>query len=108
MVSYKVITTPKTLQQLESYVDYIQYTLFNDSAAKSVWQDAQDTATELEIVAGSLLLCKHPKLKKLGYHPMFFLRHQYVMLYRIEGTTAFVEGIYHQLQDYENSFAKEL
>ncbi len=30
------------------------------------------------------------------------------MLYRIEGTTAYVDAIYHQLQDYENIFADEL
>lgn len=30
------------------------------------------------------------------------------MLYRIEGTTAYVDAIYHQLQDYENTFADEL
>lgn len=108
MVSYNVITSPKALQQLESYIDYIQYTLFNNEAADSVWQDALNTVTELENVAGSLLPCKHPKLKKLGYHPMFFLAHQYVMLYRLEGTTVFVDGIYHQLQDYENLFAKDI
>lgn len=108
MVSYKVITTPKALQQLDSYISYIQYTLLNDEAANSVWQDAIDTATELENVAGSLRPCKNLKLKELGYHPMFFLRHNYVMLYRIEGSIVYVDGIYHQLQDYENSFAKEL
>ena len=37
-----------------------------------------------------------------------YLRHRYPILYRIEGTTAYVEAIYHQLQDYENTFADEL
>jgi hypothetical protein len=30
------------------------------------------------------------------------------MLYRVEGTTAYVDAVYHQLQDYENTFADEL
>lgn len=30
------------------------------------------------------------------------------MIYRIEGTTVYVDAIYHQLQDYENIFADEL
>ncbi len=30
------------------------------------------------------------------------------MLCRIEGTTAYVDAIYHQLQDYKNIFADEL
>ena len=108
MVSYEVIISQHALQQLESYIDYIQYTLLNDDAAGNVWQDALDTANELENIAGSLLPCKHPQLQALGYHPMFFLRHDYVMLYRIEGHQIFVDAVYHQLQDYENSFAREI
>ena len=30
------------------------------------------------------------------------------MLYRIENATVYVDAIYHQLQDYENTFADEL
>ena len=88
MDSYEVIISPKAYEQLEDYVGYIQYTLLNNVAAEKVWQDAVDTADKLESVAGSLAPCKHPKLRKLGYHPMFFLRHDYVMLYRIEGHVA--------------------
>ena len=31
-----------------------------------------------------------------------------IMLYRIDGATVYVEAIYHQLQDYEKTFANEL
>ncbi len=107
MGTYDVIISPKALSQLNDYVDYIHFTLANPQAAKSVWQDALDTADTLETSAGSLNFCKHPKLKQLGYHPIFFRRHDYVMLYRIDGSTAYVEAIYHMLQDYENTFAQE-
>lgn len=108
MVSYEVIISPKALAQLDSYIDYIQYTLFNPQAAMAVWQDAVDTAEELQKVAGSLRYCTKPVLKNLGYRPMFFLRHDYVMLFRVEESTVYVEAVYHQLQDYENSFSREL
>lgn len=36
MDSYEVIITPHALSQLNDYVSYIQYTLFNDQAAESV------------------------------------------------------------------------
>ena len=39
---------------------------------------------------------------------MNFLRHRYLMLCRVEGHTAYVDAIYHQLQDYENIFGNEL
>ena len=108
MDSFEVIISPHALAQLNEYIDYIQYTLLNNQAADAVWKDALETADKLETMAGSLHYCSNPRLKKLGYKPMLFLHHSYVMLLRIDGKTAYVEAIYHQLQDYENSFEKEL
>ena len=108
MVSYKVITSPNALSQLDSYIDYIQHTLLNEQAANAVWDDAVKTTTELENVAGSLRFCDDPDLKALGYRKISFIRHRYVMIYRIENNTAYVEAIYHQLQDYENIFMDSL
>ena len=39
---------------------------------------------------------------------MLFLRHDYVMLYRIEENVVYVEAIYHLLQDYENLFLNDI
>ena len=108
MDSFNVIISPKALFQLNSYIDYLQYTLLNDQAAYNVWQDALETREQLSKVAGSLKFCAHPKLKKNGYRTISFIRHRYLMLYRIENTTVYVDAIYHQLQDYENAFADEL
>lgn len=108
MGSFEVIISPKALSQLNSYIDYLQYTLLNDQAAYNVWQDAQKTRDQLSKIAGSLNFCTHPQLKKHGYRAIHFMHHRYLMLYRIEGTIAYVDAIYHQLQDYENTFADEL
>ena len=108
MDSFNVIISPKALSQLNSYIDYLQYTLLNDQAAYNVWQDALETREHLSKVAGSLQFCTQPKLKKNGYRAISFMRHRYLMLYRIDGSTIYVDAIYHQLQDYENTFADEL
>ena len=108
MDSFNVIISPKALFQLNSYIDYLQYTLLNDQAAYNVWQDALETREQLSRIAGSLKSCTHPMLKKNGYRAISFMRHRYIMLYRIEDTTVYVDSIYHQLQDYENTFAEEL
>ncbi len=105
---FDVIISPKALSQLNDYIDYIQYTLLNEQAARNVWLDAIETRDQLSKVAGSLKFCSHPQLKKDGYRIIKFLRHHYVMLYRTDGTTVYVDAIYHQLQDYENTFAEEL
>ena len=108
MDSYNVIIAPKALSQLDSYISYLQYTLLNEQAARNVWEDAVETMNQLSVTAGSLRLCAHPQLKKHGYHSISFKRHRYMMLYRINGATVYVDAIYHQLQDYENTFATEL
>ena len=108
MVSYNVVTSPKALSQLEEYIDYIRHTLFNKQAAASVWSDALETVGKPENVAGSLSYCDDPDLKELGYRKISFIHHRYVMIYRVENNTAYVEAIYHQLQDYENIFADSL
>ncbi len=105
---FNVIISPKALSQLNSYIDYLQYTLQNDQAARRVWQDALKARERLSQTAGSLKLCHHPELKKEGYHVIHFLRHRYLMLYRLEGQTVYVDAVYHQLQDDEDTFADEL
>ncbi len=82
--------------------------MLNEHAAKAVWNDALETQDELAKVAGSLKLCEKINLQELGYRKINFLHHRYLMIYRINGTTAYVEAIYHQLQDYENIFLDNL
>ena len=108
MDSYNVIISPKALSQLNSYIDYIQYTLLNEQAARNVWQDALETRNLLSTMAGSLKYCSHPQLKEHGYRAISFKRHRYTMLYRIDKTYVYVDAIYHQLQDFENIFSHEL
>ncbi len=105
---FEVIISPRAYSQLDDYLGYIQYTLLNPQAAKSVWLDVKETADELTRSAGSLKLCENPKLKECGYRAISLKRHNYVMLYRIEGHNAYVEAIFHQRQDYENTFSQEL
>ncbi len=108
MDSYNVILSDSAKKQLDAYIDYIQYTLFNEQAADAVSLDALNTIEQLKLVAGSLAPCDNPKLKKRGYRKINFLQHDYVMLYKLNGNTANIDGIYHQLQDYENTFAQTL
>lgn len=107
MDSYKVVLSDLAKSQLNDYVNYIQYTLLNDQAAGAVLDDALETIDQLKISAGSLKLCENPELNKLGYHRINFLHHDYLMLYKLNGRTANVDAIYHQMQDYENLFFED-
>lgn len=108
MDTFKVLITPDAMDMLTSLSDYIMSEKQNPIAADDVYQDALATAEQLETVAGSLALCNRKKLADRGYHKILFQRHDYVMLYKINGKTAIVEAIFHQKEDYENKFANSL
>ena len=65
--------------------------------------DFEDTVELLKHVAGSMKTCDNPRLQSLGYHRINFQKHRYFMLYRIENGVVFVDDIFHELQDYENT-----
>lgn len=70
----------------------------------SVEKDMKETTERLSHVAGSLKLCDDKILREKGYRTIHFKHHRYFMLYKIAGKQAYVVGIYHDLQDYENAF----
>ncbi len=37
-----------------------------------------------------------------------FEKHKFLMIYRIEGNQVIVDGMFHELQDYDGIFAREL
>lgn len=99
---FKVIFTEKAETQAQQILDYLAYELENMQDALSVEQDMKDTAARLSYMAGSLKLCDDADLRGLGYRMIHFKRHRYFMLYKIADNYAYVIGIYHDLQDYEN------
>lgn len=47
--------------------------------------------------------CRSEKLRKLGFHKIHLQKHRYLMVYRVKHDKVIVEGMYHELQDYENA-----
>lgn len=107
MVS-EVIITELAQNQLDSFIEYLLFDLSSPQAAKSLKEDALLTADTLINVADTLSYCYDEDLKSLGYRIIHFLKHKYLYMYRIIGNTAYIEAIYHQLQDYENTFKNEI
>lgn len=101
-MDYEVILTYPAKAQFDHVINYIICEFESEQAALSVLNDAEDTKSRLAHVAGSLKLCDDPKLRALGYRTIHFKHHKYFMLYRIEDGKAYVDGIYHDSQDYEN------
>ncbi len=104
---YKVIIMPPAKRRLDMYVYYTIETLRNRQAAKAILADAKATAKRLSRVADSLKVCDNPILAKYGYRKIRFEKHDFVMLYRILDGQAIVDGMFHELQDYEGIFTSE-
>lgn len=112
-MGYKVIIMPPAKRRLDMYVLYTVETLGNRQAAKAILADARETRKRLSTVADSLKICDNPLLAKYGYRKIKFAKHKFakhkfVMLYRIQDDTVIVDGMFHELQDYEGIFTDEL
>lgn len=101
-MDYKVVLTRGAEKDLDRFITYLLFEKKSEQAAGNVLDDFEETKRILTYVAGSLKLCDHPCLRESGYRRINFLSHRYFMLYRIENDTVYIDGIFHELQDYEN------
>ena len=101
-MGYKVVLTSQAKTHFREIINYLFYELENPQAATNVADDFDETVELLSSVAASLNLCDDESLRMKEYRTIHFRRHKYLMVYSIDGSTAYVEGIYHDLQDYEN------
>ena len=105
MKRYHVIVTDDAKRDIRRYMKYLEKYKKNNQAAKNLAEDYRNTRKELEIIAGSLRdpdsdILKARKLKRLN-----FLRHDYFLLFRIEGRDVFITDIFHALEDFENKLS---
>ena len=99
---YNVSVSDLACNQYDKFLDYIYHTLLNPQAADSLMQDFDATINILENQAESFGYCKSERLRELGFHKIHFQRHRYLFVYRVKQDRVIVEGMYHELQDYEN------
>lgn len=72
----------------------------NEQAYDAVEEDYFKTIEELSRVAGSLQDPPEPELRERGLKRIHFLKHDYVMLYWIDGDEAVIVYIFHEKEDY--------
>lgn len=99
---YDVVVTQEAEEDLDQFLNYLIHEKGNLEAAKNVLDDFDNTVATLKLVAGSLKLCDNPRLHKLNYRRMNFLKHRYFMLYRVVDNIVYVDNVFHELQDFES------
>ena len=107
-MDYKVIIMPPAKRSLDNYVNYTINILKNKQAAIAILEDAKNTSIRLSKVAKYLAYCPNPILTEYGYRKIPFEKHDFFMIYRLEGNHAIVDGMFHTLQDYESVFIETL
>lgn len=101
-MEYNVVLTVQAQTQFKQILRYLLDELESQQAATNVVNDFDETIIQLSRVAGSLKLCDDEILHAKGYRTIHFRRHKYLMVYRIDGDKVYVDGIYHDSQDYEH------
>lgn len=107
-MAYKVIIMPPAKRRLDMYVSYTVEKLNNRQAAKAILEDAKATKKRLSIMADSLKVCDNPLLAKYGYRKIKFEKHRFLMIYRMQDNQVVVDGMFHELQDYDGILTREL
>lgn len=69
-MNYKVTLSDFAKLQLDNIIFYISMTLGNESAAKSILQDAEKAIQKLALAGSSLKICDEPELAQYGYRKM--------------------------------------
>lgn len=101
-MDYKVVITIDAENDLDQFINYLIYEKKSLQSANNLLDDFDSIIESLTHIAGSLKLCDNPRLRKLGYRCINFLKYRYFMLYRIVDNLVIVDNIFHELQDYEN------
>lgn len=101
MKSFTVRMTPEAVRDVRRYIAYLQDVKMNEQAAQALFDDYRETKKSLAIVANSLPEPTNKKLRKRGLKRINFQRHDYFMLYRINGDVVEITNMFHTREDYE-------
>jgi plasmid stabilization system protein ParE len=102
-MQYNVRLSTLAEEQYDNILWYVSHDLKNPQAVMNIMDDYDATISILEKAADSFGFCNSSRLKEMGVRKISFTQHRYLLVYRIVGNEVIVEGIYHELQDYENT-----
>ena len=101
MNKYNVKITPEAKALVRERLLYILLELQNEQAYEAVKADYQNTLKRLSDMAGTIGDSKEPELVKRNLKKIFFKKHDYLLLFRVNGSVAEVIGMFHMREQYE-------
>ena len=102
-MQYSVEISELAEEQYDNILDYLANEKKNSQAVSGVINDFDYAVEQLERMAETFGYCQDFRLKLMGFHKLHFKNYRYLFVYRINGSRVIIEGMYHELQDYENA-----
>ena len=98
----QVRISPDASDDLDQILGYLKDEFKSQQAVDSVFRDYLETRRTLARTADKKPEPESPRLRERGLKRIDFKRHDYFMLYKIEGNKVIIVDIFHVLQDFEN------
>ena len=99
-MAYKLIITEKAEEQLDNLVYYLMYKLKNNQAAVHLLDSIGKIYGRLEENPFQFSESRDVNLQRGGYQEAVLTDMDCVIIFRIEETSVYVTGIFHQLENY--------
>lgn len=99
-MAYKLITSNRANEQIDNILSYVAIDLHNPGAARALAIDIYESFNRIEEMADTYGYCEDLYLRFRGYRKKRLKRHNYIIIYRIEGNKVHISGVFHLLEDY--------
>lgn len=99
MEKYNVFTTPDADNDVDRCHNYLLEHFQSDQAGDAFLDDFDETVDELSLVAGKLQVGTSKIMKMRNLRRINFRRHDYFMIYRINGNDAEIIAVAHFKED---------
>ena len=101
--AWEVIETDDVQVDLDNFVYYLLVEKCSDQAANALISDYDETIDLLATMAGSLKLLDDPEFAAEGFRKIRLRKHDYYLIYGLEGDKAVVYRMLHDLQDIDKA-----
>ncbi len=102
-MQYELEIQGKVERKVDRILYYLENNKKNHQAVVNFLDEYEECLKDIVDSPESYAFCTDDRLRNLGYKHKHFSTMRYKLIYRIESNTVLIEGIYHDLEDYENA-----
>ena len=99
-MAYKLVISERAESHIDNIIDYVVNILKNPGAASAILSDIEESYDKIEYFADSFALCNDAFLAERGFRKIVLSKHNYLIVYRVEGEEARIYGVFHMSEEY--------